>query len=97
VWRKISAHVDGGPSGGSSVRRPGSEDPIGMSEKFYMDPIARLSGQLTSRGWRGLVTYNLLARLEDFRVLKLCKYLFLFNWSLVQSKPVRHKVVEESQ
>ena len=25
--RKISAHVDGGMSGGSSVRRPGSEDP----------------------------------------------------------------------
>ena len=25
--RKISAHVDGGPSGWSSVSRPGSEDP----------------------------------------------------------------------
>jgi hypothetical protein len=24
---KISAHVDGGPSGGSSMRRPRSEDP----------------------------------------------------------------------
>jgi hypothetical protein len=24
---KISASVDGGPSGGSRVRRPGSEDP----------------------------------------------------------------------
>ena len=27
VWRKISASVAGGPSGGSCVRRPGSEDP----------------------------------------------------------------------
>ena len=27
VCRKISASVDGGPSGGSRVRRPGSEDP----------------------------------------------------------------------
>ena len=27
VWPKISAHVDGGPSGGSSVLRPESEDP----------------------------------------------------------------------
>ena len=25
------SHVDGGPSGGSRVHRPGSEDPIGMS------------------------------------------------------------------
>ena len=29
--KKISASVDGGPSGGSRVRRPGSEDPIGAS------------------------------------------------------------------
>ena len=29
VTLQISAHGDGGPSGGSSVRRPGSEDPIG--------------------------------------------------------------------
>jgi hypothetical protein len=28
---KISASVDGGPSGGSRVRRPGSEDSIGAS------------------------------------------------------------------
>ena len=27
VCQKISASVDGGPSGGSRVRRPGSEDP----------------------------------------------------------------------
>ena len=27
VWPKISAHVDGGPSGGSSVLGPESEDP----------------------------------------------------------------------
>jgi hypothetical protein len=27
VREKISASVDGGPSGGSRVRRPGSEDP----------------------------------------------------------------------
>ena len=27
VRQKISASVDGGPSGGSRVRRPGSEDP----------------------------------------------------------------------
>ena len=32
--RKISAIVDGGPSGGSSVRRPGSEDPHRRLQKF---------------------------------------------------------------
>ena len=33
---KISAHVDGGLSGGSRVRRPGSEDPIGVSGIFFI-------------------------------------------------------------
>ena len=32
--QKISAHVDGGLSGGSSVRRPGSEDPHPRERKF---------------------------------------------------------------
>ena len=36
---QISAHVDGGPSvgasGGSSMRRPGSEDPHRRERKFY--------------------------------------------------------------
>ena len=31
-----AAQVDGGWSRGSSVRRPGSEDPIGVSEIFYI-------------------------------------------------------------
>ena len=34
VRRKISAGVDGGLSGGSSMPRPGSEDPIGASRNF---------------------------------------------------------------
>ena len=34
VRRKISAGVDGGLSGGSSVRRPGSEDPHRHQRKF---------------------------------------------------------------
>jgi hypothetical protein len=33
VRRKLSAHVDGGPSGGSIMRRPGSEDPHGRELK----------------------------------------------------------------
>ena len=33
AW-KISSHVDGGPSGGSSVRRPGSGDPHRREQKF---------------------------------------------------------------
>ena len=32
--RNISAHVDGGPSGRPSVRRPGSEDPLGVNGNF---------------------------------------------------------------
>ena len=41
VWRwlcsqKISAHVDGGPSRGSSMRRPGSEDPPLAWEELHM-------------------------------------------------------------
>ena len=31
---KISTSVDGWPSGGSHVRRPGSKDPIGVSGNF---------------------------------------------------------------
>jgi hypothetical protein len=34
VRRKISAHVDGGLSGGSCVRGPGSEDPHRREWKF---------------------------------------------------------------
>ena len=36
--RKISAGVNGGPRGGSSVRRPGSEDPHRREWKFV--PVA---------------------------------------------------------
>ena len=32
--RKISAGVDGGPSGGSRVRRPGSKDPHRRQRKL---------------------------------------------------------------
>ena len=35
VRRKISASVDGGPSGGSRVRRPGSEDPHRRQRNFF--------------------------------------------------------------
>ena len=39
IWRwlcrKISTHVDWGPSGGSSVRKPGSEDPHRRERKFF--------------------------------------------------------------
>ena len=34
MCRKISAHVDGRLSGGSRVRRPGSEDPHRREQKF---------------------------------------------------------------
>jgi hypothetical protein len=34
VRRKISAHVDGGLSGGHRVRCPGARTPIGMSGIF---------------------------------------------------------------
>ena len=34
VWRKISCHVDGGPSGGSSLPRPGSRDPYRRGRKL---------------------------------------------------------------
>ena len=33
--RRITAHVDGGKSGGSSVRRPGSKGPVGASGILY--------------------------------------------------------------
>ena len=33
---KNFAHVDGGPSRGSSVRRPGSEDPYGVIGHFHI-------------------------------------------------------------
>ena len=33
--RKISAHVDGGLSGGSRVRRAGSEDPHWREQNFF--------------------------------------------------------------
>ena len=33
VRRKLSAHVDGGPSGGSIMRRPRSKDPHGRELK----------------------------------------------------------------
>ena len=36
VRRKISAGVDGGLNGGSSVRRPRSEDPHRRQRKFYV-------------------------------------------------------------
>ena len=36
MCRKISAHVDGGLSGGSRVRRPGSEDPHRRERKFII-------------------------------------------------------------
>ena len=34
VHRRISAHANGGPSGGSHVRRPGSKDPHRRERKF---------------------------------------------------------------
>jgi hypothetical protein len=34
VRRKISAHVDGGLSGGYRVRYPGARTPIGVSGNF---------------------------------------------------------------
>ena len=34
--RKISASVDGGPSGKSRVRRPGSEDPHRRWRNFFL-------------------------------------------------------------
>jgi hypothetical protein len=34
--QKISAHVDGGLSGGSRARRPGSEDPYRRERKFFI-------------------------------------------------------------
>ena len=34
AW-KISASVDGGPSGGSRMRRPGSEDPQDITALAY--------------------------------------------------------------
>ena len=39
--RKISAHVNGGLSGGSWVRRPGSEDPHRRERKFWYGPAIR--------------------------------------------------------
>ena len=42
MCRKISASVDGGPSGGSHVRRPGSEDPDRRERKlFYANVVYR--------------------------------------------------------
>ena len=35
MCRKISANVDGGPSGGSFVCRPGSEDPHQRERNFF--------------------------------------------------------------
>ena len=58
--RKISAHVDGGPSVGSRVPRPGSEDPHRREQKFstwlqqgLWQQLAPVSGQLfvNSNGW----------------------------------------------
>ena len=44
MCRKISAHVDGGLSGGSRVRRPGSEDPHRRERKssLYSNPRSRV-------------------------------------------------------
>ena len=41
--RKISVHVDGGPSGGSRVRRPGSEDPHRRGRKSYQALVSNKS------------------------------------------------------
>ena len=43
MCRKISAHVDGGLSGGSRVRRPWSEDPHRRERKF--DSVVLLQGK----------------------------------------------------
>ena len=42
----LSAHVNGGPSGGSSERRPGSEDPHWRERKliFWFERVACASG-----------------------------------------------------
>jgi hypothetical protein len=42
VRRKISAHVDGGLSGGSRVRRPGSEDPHRRERNSIMTQIGQI-------------------------------------------------------
>ena len=39
--RKISAHVDGGPSGGYRVRYPGARTPIGVSGNYTVNQIAQ--------------------------------------------------------
>jgi hypothetical protein len=36
LQQNISAHVNGGPSGGSSVHTPGSEDPHRFERKFFL-------------------------------------------------------------
>jgi hypothetical protein len=50
VRRKISAHVDGGTSGPSSVRRRGARTPIGVSGiifllffLFFLPPLFKTS------------------------------------------------------
>ena len=40
MCRKISASVDGGPSGGSRVHRPGSEDPHRRERNSVMVSLA---------------------------------------------------------
>ena len=43
VCRKISAHVDGGLSGGSRVSRPGSEDPHRRERKCYLKKLSHFN------------------------------------------------------
>ena len=63
VCRKISAHIDGGLSGGSSVRRPGSNDPHRRQRNFvFPSDIALIKTKLAySRGYFMLTytTYDL--------------------------------------
>jgi hypothetical protein len=62
VRRKISAHVDGGPSGASSMRRPGSEDPHWRERKFAfsLGLIVILDNETNTVGLSlGLVTETL--------------------------------------
>ena len=49
VRRIISAYVDGGPSGGSSVSRPGSGDPHQREQKLCVNVLTSLSTNMSSK------------------------------------------------
>ena len=55
--RKISAHVDGGLSGGSRVRRPGSEDPHRRERKFSQ--LLYLIHKIRTSWGKAIITHGL--------------------------------------